>query len=271
MRFLEGNAPELPIQRVKLTTNGDDHVTVELDDGGARVLRVFTFVEGPVLAGTNPGQAHLAKVGEMLGRVDLALARFEHPADRRVLVWDIRHFHQLTGLVEHTPSAEHRQLAQATFRLFEEEVVPRLGDLETQVIHGDYSPYNVVVDPQSHDFVSGIIDFGDTVRSAVIFDPAVTIANLLGRAPDNPWRDAGAFLAGYERARPINESELPLLPVAALARLALRALITNWRAERVPARREYLLAHAKDDWTNVARAMAAPMGDVLAHLGEGRS
>jgi hydroxylysine kinase len=266
MRFLEVNAPELPVQRVKLTGNGDDHVVVDLDDGRTRVLRVFRFVEGLVLAGTSPDQDQLAVVGEMLGRVDLALARFEHPADQRVLVWDIRHFHQLTGLVEHTSNAEHRHLAQEVFRLFEEALVPRLDDLETQVIHGDYSPHNVVVDPQTHDFVTGIIDFGDTVRSAVIFDPAVTVANLVGRAPDDPWREACAFVAGYEQARPIKESELPLLPVAALARLTLRALITNWRAERVPARREYLLAHAKDDWTNVARALAVPPDYVIAQL-----
>jgi hydroxylysine kinase len=48
----------------------------------------------------------------------------------------------------------------------------------------------------------------------------------------SPLRDAGAFVAGYERAGPIRGWELPLLPVAALARLTLRALITNRRAAR---------------------------------------
>jgi hydroxylysine kinase len=185
-------------------------------------------------------------------------------------VWDLRHFHDLTGLVEHTPSADHRQLARTVFQLFEETILPRLSELETQVIHGDYSPYNVVVDEESDNYVTGVIDFGDTMRSAVIFDPAVALANLLGRTPDQPWRDAPAFVEGYERARPIKDEELPLLPVAALARLTLRALITNWRAERVPERRAYLLAHAKDDWVNVERSLAVPLGDVLADLRAGR-
>lgn len=266
MRFLEGAVPEVPVQRVKLTVDGDDNLVIGMDDGRARVLRVLNFVEGAVLARTNPDAQQLAKVGRMLGRVDVALEAFAHPADRRELVWDIRHFHQLTGLVEHTPDAGHRRLAREVFRLFDEAVVPRLRDLETQVIHGDYSPYNVVVDPQNDDFVAGIIDFGDTVRSAVIFDPAVSLANLLGRAPAHPWLDASAFLAGYEQVRPIKDSELPLLPIAALARLTLRALITHWRAERVPERRDYLLDHAKDDWINVERAMAVPLGDVVSQL-----
>ena len=270
MRFLEGTAAELPVQRVKLTLDGRDNVVIDAKDGRTRVLRVFTFVEGAVWAQTNPDGEQLSKIGEMLGRVDVALEAFAHPADHRGLVWDLRHFHELTELIEHTPFAEHRRLAEKVFRLFEDAVVPRLGDLETQVIHGDYSPYNVVVDEQSDAYVAGVIDFGDTVRSAVIFDPAVALANLVGRSADQPWRDACAFVAGYERARPIKDRELPLLPVAALARLTLRALITNWRARRVPERRDYLLAHAKDDWTNVERSMDLPLADVVAQLRVGR-
>lgn len=271
MRFLEGAAPQLPVQRVTLTPEGDDHVVVMVTDSRTRVLRVFEFVEGAVLARTNPNAAQLTQAGEILGRIDVALGPFAHPADQRRLMWDIGQFHHLTGLVEHTPNVEHRRLAREAFRLFDRAIVPRLNDLETQVIHGDYSPYNVVVDPQSNHFVKGVIDFGDVMRSAVIFDPAVSLANLLGRAPDQPWRDAGAFVAGYERARPIRGWELPLLPVAALARLTLRALITNWRAQLVPQRRDYLLDHAKDDWINVERAMAVSLDEVIAQLREGRN
>ncbi|QMV12210.1 phosphotransferase [Streptomyces lincolnensis] len=266
MRHLESTAPHLPVQRVKLTADGDDHVTIRLNDGRPRVLRVFDFVEGQILAMVSPDAERLAKAGEMLGRVDVALRTFTHPADRRGLAWDIRHFHQLTELVEHTSNPEHRQLAEKVFRLFGENVVPRLSDLEAQVIHGDFSPYNVVVDPKSEHFITGVIDFGDTVRSAVIFDPAVPMANLLARTPDHPWREACALVAGYQRTRPIKDSELPLLPIAALARLTLRALLTNWRAERAPERREYLLGHAKDDWINVEHALAVSLDDVIAQL-----
>ncbi|GAA3685462.1 phosphotransferase [Lentzea roselyniae] len=266
MRHLEDTAPELPVQRVRLTIDGSDSVVVGEDDRGTRILRVFGFVAGPVWADADRDARQLAGAGEMLGRVDVALAGFAHPADGRGLAWDIKHFHHLAGLVTHTPDAAHRRLAGEVARLFSEAVVPRLNGLETQVIHGDYSPYNVVVNPHGDPFVTGVIDFGDTVRSAVIFDPAVPMANLLGRTPEDPWREAAAFLVGYERARPIVDAELPLLPVAALARLTLRALITNWRAQVVPQRREYLLAHAKDDWTNVERALSVPLADVVARF-----
>ena len=266
MRFLEDAAGELPVQRVKLTMAGDDNVVLAARDGRTRVLRVLGFVDGEVLAQTNAEPGQLARAGEMLGRVDLALAAFTHPADRRGLVWDIRHFHRLTGLAEHTPDPGHRRLAGEVFTLFEAAVVPALDHLETQVIHGDFSPHNIVVDPRHDGFVTGVIDFGDTMRSAVIFDPAVTLANLLGRTPGSPWREACAFAAGYAAVRPIKDGELPLLPVAALARLTLRALLADWRAQRVPERRDYLLGHAKDDWLNVERALAVPLDDVVGQL-----
>ncbi|NKE63902.1 phosphotransferase [Lentzea sp. PSKA42] len=266
MLFLEHDAPDLPVQRVRPTIDGNASVVVESNASGTRILRVFGFVDGLVWAQSEPETHQLAEVGEMLGRIDLALATFTHPADRRMLVWDIQHFHHLGRLVAHTSNPGHRRLAQEVFRLFDEVVVPRLNELETQVIHGDFSPHNVVVNPYGDPFVTGVIDFGDTVRSAVIFDPAVPMANLLGRGRADPWQDARTFLEGYERIRPLEESELALLPVAALARLTLRALLTNWRAQHAPQRREYFLSHAKDDWINVEQAIAVPLDEVVTQL-----
>ncbi|MEU0533208.1 phosphotransferase [Amycolatopsis tolypomycina] len=269
LRFLETAAGELPVQRVKLTVDGADHVLLAARDGRTRVLRVLGYVEGEVLARTTAEPDQLARAGAVLGRVDVALAAFGHPADRRGLVWDLRHFARLAGLVEHVPDPGHRRLAGEVFALFEAAVVPALDHLETQVIHGDFSPHNIVVDRRHDEFVTGVIDFGDTVRSAVIFDPAVPLANLLGRTPGSPWREACAFAAGYTGVRPVADRELPLLPIAALARLTLRALLAGWRAQRVPDRRDYLFEHAEDDWLNVARALAVPLDDVVAHLTKG--
>ena len=86
MRFLEAAAAELPVQRVRLTTDGRDHVVIRANDGRPRVLRVFDFVDGAVWAQTNPDDEELAKVGEMLGRVDVVLEAFAHPADQRGLI-----------------------------------------------------------------------------------------------------------------------------------------------------------------------------------------
>lgn len=266
MRSLEDVAPKLPAQRVRLTVDGTDNVAINVRNGPTRYLRVLNFVEGVFWAQTSPSRDQLVELGEMLARVDLGLKTFAHPADERMLVFDIRHFHKLTELVAYTTRVEHRQLAQRAFQIFHSAIVPRLGDLEIQVIHGDFTPYNVVVEPKGTRFVKGVIDFGDAVRSALIFDPAVSIVHLLGRTPDHPWIDACAFLAGFEQARPLKDSELSLLPVAALARLTLLALMKTWRAERTPEQRDHLLTGAADYWIKLEQAMSVPLDDVIAQM-----
>ncbi|CAH2405111.1 phosphotransferase enzyme family protein [Mesorhizobium escarrei] len=266
MRYLDDAAHALPIQRIKSTLDRRDSVPIDLDDGTCRVISVFCFVEGLLWEQMDANIEHLTKLGDMLGRINSALRLFGHPAAERSLVYDIRHFHHWAALVEYTPDPQRRLLAQRALRLFDEIVLPRLPSLEMQVIHGDYAPNNVVVDPHSDVLAKAILDFGDTVHSAVIFDPANSVAHLIGRTQDHPWQDAFAFVAGYEQSRPINESELPLLPVAALARLTMLALIRHWKAERAPDQREELLASAEYYWTNLDRAMAVPLDDVIARF-----
>ncbi|MER9222953.1 phosphotransferase enzyme family protein [Mesorhizobium sp. M0644] len=266
MGYLDDAAHALPIQRIKPTLDRRDSVPIDLGDGTCRTLSVFCFVEGLLWEQMDADVEQLTKVGDMLGRVDIALRLFGHPAAARSLVYDIRQFPHWAGLVEYAPDLKHRLLGQRVFKLFEEVVLPRLPSLEMQVIHGDYAPNNVVVDPHSDVFVKAILDFGDTLHSAVIFDPANPVAHLIGRTQDHPWRDAFAFVAGYEQSRPINESELPLLPVAALARLTMLALIRHWKAERAPDQREELLASAEYYWTNLQRAMAVPLDEVIARF-----
>jgi len=270
VRYLEDAAPALPVQRIKPTVDGSDSVLIDMSDGTHRTLSVFCFIEGVLWEQIHWNSEQLTKLGDMLGRVNTSLRSFAHPAASRRLVYDIAHFHRCVELVEYTPEAKHRLLAQRVFSLFEQVVLPRLSSLEMHVIHGDYAPNNVVVDPHSDVFVKSVLDFGDTVRSARIFDPANSVAHLIGRTQEHPWRDASDFIAGYEQSRPIDDAELPLLPVAALARLTMLALIRHWKAERAPDQREKLLASAEYYWTNLELAMSVPLDDVIARF-RGRS
>lgn len=266
MRYLDDAAHALPVQRIKPTLDRRDSVPIDLGDEACRTLSVFCFVEGLLWEQMDANLEQLTMAGDMLGQVNNALRSFGHPAAARSLVYDIRHFPHWAGLVEYASNPKHRLLARRVFKLFEEVVLPRLPSLEMQLIHGDYAPNNVVVDPHSDVFVKAILDFGDAVHSAVIFDPANTVAHLIGRSQDHPWQDAFAFIAGYKQSRPIHESELPLLPVAALARLTMLALIRYWKAERAHDQSDELLASAEYYWANLERAMGVPLDDVIARF-----
>ncbi|WP_120521776.1 phosphotransferase [Arthrobacter celericrescens] len=259
MQHLEWTAPELPVQRLVSCVDGRPEVHIPAPDGPYdRVLRVMRFMSGNLLANHAATAEQLQLVGSSLARLGLALRDFDHPRADRMLLWDLKHFHRMRPLLDHVDEKSTRSLAEDIFNRFDEQVVPLLGSLTSQVVHGDFSPFNLVVDPDVADFVTGIIDFGDTVRTPLIFDISVTMANLLGRDPGSPWEQALNVVAGYQKVRPLPVQELAALTVSAPARLLLRALITQWRASQLPERREYLLSHSKPDWDRLAATAAAP-------------
>ncbi|NWL27202.1 hypothetical protein DM794_09045 [Paenarthrobacter ureafaciens] len=259
MAHLERVAPELPVQRIVPDVNGDLQVLLETPDGSSdRVLRVMRFMPGDLLATCTPTAGDLHSVGSRLADLGFALQTFDHLRADRLLLWDLKHFHRMRPLLEYVEDKQKRALAEQIFDQFDARVVPFLDSFATQVIHGDFSPFNVLVDPLHPGYVTGIIDFGDAVRTPVIFDVSVTMANLLGTDVDSPWEPALHVLDGFLSVRPLSTRELDALPVAAKARLLLRALITQWRASQLPQRREYLLSHSKPDWERLALTAAAP-------------
>jgi Ser/Thr protein kinase RdoA (MazF antagonist) len=63
------------------------------------------------------------------------------------------------------------------------------------------------------------------------------------------------MLVGYLEAFPLSDEEIELLAVASLARVVLRALVTNWRIAHVPERADYLRMHAREDWERIENTL----------------
>ena len=187
MEHLERTAPGLPVQRLVRSGGGDPQVLIPAGEGpNVRVLRVMRFMPGDLLANHEASAGQLQFVGSSCARLGLALQDFDHPRADRLLLWDLKHFHRMRPLLDYVDDKQKRAMAEDIFDQFDETVVPLLGTLTSQVVHGDFSPFNVIVAPSRPDYVTGIIDFGDVVRTAVIFDISVTMANLLGADPGSP-------------------------------------------------------------------------------------
>ena len=266
LAYLEISAPLLPVQRIQRTLAGASQVLFGTGGPHQRVLRVLDFLPGTAMSEFEPTVPQTVLAGRMLGRVANALRDFSHPRDGRLLLWDLANFHRMPELLDAVSDTAHRALAEQIWAEFHEVLVPRLGSLEQQVVHGDFSPFNVLVDPLDPGFVTGVIDFGDTVRTCVVFDVAVCMANLLGVAQADPWQLPIAFLSGYHAERGINAEELPLVREAALGRLVLRSLVAQWRAGMDAERHAYLVSHSRDDWTRLAQAFARPADEVRAAM-----
>lgn len=205
--------PGLPLQTIVRTSDG------ELATAWAgRVARVFEWMNGDLARGVAPTPRQLHAAGAMLGRLSRALADFEHPAADRELAWDLA---RLPILRELEPNAATLEIIDRVERL----VIPALDELPHQVIHNDFHPGNLLVDPSDPAYVTGILDFGDAVRSARVNDLGVALAYL--SMGSSPWEAARPFIAGYETVVPLLDRERALLPHLVSARLVQRVLING--------------------------------------------
>lgn len=212
--------PALPLQSFVLSVDGEVEATI-VHAGRERIARVLTWLDGTQLGLTRrPDLDQLERLGTTLGRLTSALSTFDHPAAHREMAWDVARLPLVRGLLDNYPMEE----ARAAFDLFDRVVAPVAGSLPQQVIHNDFHLGNVLVDAGSPGYVTGVIDFGDTVHTARIADLAVAVSYLVvpGGAGDE---ELARFLTGYESQVRLTDDERAVLPALVIARVTQRILV----------------------------------------------
>lgn len=243
--------PSLRVPRVRRDAQGRAQVAVPAADGDHRQARMLSFIAGTPLDSVTSTAPERRKVGEVLARLRLALAEFSHPADSRVLLWDVRHLLSLKPMLPCIADPAHRTLIERAFARFA-EIAPDIPRTRFQVLHNDFSRSNIVVDKADPGFVKGVIDFGDTVRTSVAIDVSTALLNQLpGEARADIFEDARDLLAGYLSIADLTEQELRLTPHLVMARVATRALLTNWRAQTMPHNAAYILRNTQQGWSQL--------------------
>jgi len=256
----------------ELIPNVAGKALVEVIDraGQVRRVRVMTYLEGTCLDSTDSNAVERMRVGAVLGHLRHATATFSHPADSRVLAWDVRHLLALRGLVQYVAGEARRQMLQQALERYA-SLSGRLNKLRTQVLHNDFSKSNILVDHGRPQFVTGIIDFGDAVRTWIAIDVATALLNQLPRdqaqAPVNDLFAAGRdLLRGYLGVTELSAEELQLIPHLVMARVAARALITSFRAQVMPDNSTYILRNTEQGWAQLEWFLEHSVVDLSAML-----
>ena len=230
--------PELPFARPR-----GERATVDGPEG-AHYVRLFERVRGRV-GRVLPDRA-VYDYARTHARLNLALRSFFHPAAARRLLWDVARTPELRPLLPSIEEARRRRLVAGVLHRFEERVLPHWPELRAQIVHGDMSLDNVLLDDR--DRVSGIVDFGDCAFTAQAGDFAVALASLMRARLDDAFRIARIAIDGYSSRLPLESVELDLLGDLVAARLAAIVSISAWRVRRYPENSEYIQAWDADSW-----------------------
>jgi len=267
LRWIDSQAPDLPLPGVVPLSNNELVVSIEAGDNPPRTACLTRFLEGPALARTPTTHKQLRNVGASLAKLGLALKDFEHPGAIRELAWNIPQAGSCRAMLPEgsTTSNEPRwDLVRDGLNYFAEHVLGRLEKVRHQVIHADYNPHNILMNPNDTDIVSGILDFGDMVYTALVND--VAIAASYQTAGPNPLSKVAELVGSYHSVLPLEDDEIGLLYDLIITRLCVAIAITEFRASRYPENREYILKNTGIAWEGLERLSAIRREDATAYL-----
>lgn len=231
--------PGLPVPHVAPDRGGA--LLHRVDGVEPRLARLLTHLPGRVLDYDETSADDRRAVGAALARLSLALADFAHPAADRSLPWDLQQVGMLRPLLAHVTDPRARDDAARVLDRYDASVAVALAATRQQVVHNDLNPDNVLLEPGATEPVTGILDFGDMLRTAVVADLAVAMAYAVDAtgSGDDPWTGPYDVAAGYLAVRPLDDVETALLPDLVRTRLAQRQLVNSWLVSADPANAEY--------------------------------
>lgn len=241
--------PELPVPRVFPALNGAQELEIRFDDGSTRVVRLLSFLTGTPMDSVAGSTALRRDLGQCSARLARGLRDFRHSGAAHKLLWDLQHAAELRPLLDAVP-ADRRGLIEHFLDGFEAHALPVLPHLSKQLVHNDLNPHNVVVDPENHERISGIIDFGDLTSTPRVNDLAIAAAYQVADSGD-PLAPACELIAAYHAVSPLEPAEFAILFDLLAARMVMTVVISNWRAFRYPENRDYILRNNQAAWARL--------------------
>jgi len=268
LRHIESAAPGLPVPRVLMplapaAAGGPPWAVVPDGPLAGRVVHALSYLDGRLLRSVPADRPLRRALGATLAELGRALRGFDDPLVHRPLLWDLAQLPRLRPLLAERPLGP---LIEEQLRRLTAEVPPRLAAQRAQLVHNDFSPDNTLISADGSR-VDGIIDFGDVTVTALVNDVAIAVANLLADDAD-PFGPALDFIAGYHATTPLTTTELNLLPDLILGRVVARIIISEWRAERFPENRAYVLRNTPRAWRHLDRLLSIASEQTAARIQE---
>jgi Ser/Thr protein kinase RdoA (MazF antagonist) len=199
-------AAGLPCPRPVRDLQGED-----IGVRGGHVVRLLVHLEGKPMAESRPCSPGLLRdLGRLMGSVDVSMQGFQHVAASRHLYWDVRQAERtIADRLDHIGDPAGRELVRRTLGRFVTTTWPVLQGFRESVIHNDANDHNVLVD-QDGGRVTGLLDFGDMVRTFVVNEVAVACAYAMFEQ-EEPLGAARAVVGGYRQVASLEDAELAVL------------------------------------------------------------
>ena len=178
--------------------------------------------------------------------------------------WDLQYFSSLKKFIPSlADNKQKRKMVNSVMRLYETHIQPLIPTMKRGVIHGDLHGRNIIIRRTADEKIeiSGLIDFGDCVRSCYLFELAILASyGMMGKEED-PINLVVPLIQGYLAEFPLSEAELHCLYYAVLALLCTSAVKGEYNASLEPENMHIQqdISHA---WSLLNRLLGASKREV---------
>jgi hydroxylysine kinase len=188
-------------------------------------LRLITYIEGiEIEKKPDISIEMLDEIGKTIAEFNIAMLGFDHPAANRSHRWNLVETGQHRDKVSLVVDPEKRALLGWGFDTWE-TVENKLENLPWQYIHGDLNRENILVE---NGRINGLVDFGDSCVNPTVCDLAIGITYFM-MDQENPLEISQRVIEGYEKIRPLDESERAVLLPLVCGRLATSIAVSQSR------------------------------------------
>lgn len=267
LKHLAANLSGFPSPHVIQTKTGELFARREDETGASRLVWMLSHLDGVAYGDFKPQTRELIDdLGHQIGTMDKVLAAFDHPELGRDLKWDLTKADWIASHIDLIDNVTRRKLISEINANFNANLKPALATLPSVAIHNDVNDYNIMASLEQEQVavVSGLIDFGDMLRSPRICDLAIAGAYVVLHQ-SNPLQALAALAAGYHRAYPLTEQELALVYPLVLTRLAVSVINSTMMALEKPDD-PYVVISQAPAWQFLEQSVSIRDEDVLARL-----
>jgi len=222
LNYLTAEGFKGKIPEIIPTADGEDHITIDGTNGYLYKALLLTYLEGNFLGDEKKhSKSLISNIGSFMGKFDSTMSKFSHSGLDRHQIWDLKNAHYIRDKIKYINDLEKRRIADYYLFQFEISVLPKLRKCRVSVIHNDPNDYNLLIEG---DTITGLIDFGDMVKTHTIIELAVA-ATYLMMDKEDPIAVAEELIKGYHKNYPLHEEEVEILYDLICTRLALN--VTN--------------------------------------------
>jgi 4-aminobutyrate aminotransferase-like enzyme/Ser/Thr protein kinase RdoA (MazF antagonist) len=213
-------------------------------DSKTYYIRILNFLEGTFWVEKETKSEELFfNLGSFLGKMDYELRDFSHLAMHRSYTWDISRASEATDNLKYILNHEKKRIAGYFLLQFDTEVLPKIHTLRHAYIHNDANDYNVLTQENE---ISGLIDFGDMVYTALINNLAIACTYAMLGEKD-PLAVASLIVEGYHKAYALTEQEVDLLYYLIAGRLCISVTQSAYNAS-LDSNNEHHFVTEKPAW-----------------------